>query len=495
MIPAPTEKDLVFRLSPTQTAFVQSTAQVVILKGPMGEGKTWAAIAGIIAHAQRNGKPIRAAIIRDTHRNIELSTIPDLKKILAGLITFHKDNTFAVININPRIEIDLFGAADESAQSKFQGPGWAIVWIEEPAPVIERSNAGLGRDVFDQALARCVRQGSDIIPRLQITQNPADEDHWTEELAAGPEVLAVDPQTGAEVRMEVFNIPHGENRHAHPLMRAMNRAAFARDPGKFARYVEGRAAPVRRGKSVTAEYNPVIHFSPLELPVYPFCPGVRMYDAWHHPAVIVCQLVPPGQLVVHDVVWGDGCGMRELVSGTLLPLLGSPKYANENGAPKISEWRDIGDPSMTIPDQSTVTVTTAGTVEELLKTRFEQGPQRWQSRINPLKTALTRLLPNGRPAILLSKSAYVLHRALNGGWHWKTDNNKNPIGAVPVKDLASNIGDAFSYGVAAVFPNGSAAARDVKKYAAVVDRSRAMAETYGSGLSHPAAARKPNLAA
>ena len=62
--------DLNFDLSPTQSAFVHDDPHIVMLMGPMGEGKTFARVAGVIAHAARCGRNIRGALIRDTHQNI-----------------------------------------------------------------------------------------------------------------------------------------------------------------------------------------------------------------------------------------------------------------------------------------------------------------------------------------------------------------------------------------------------------------------------------------
>lgn len=440
------ENDFVLAFSPTQEKFVYSESQVVMLRGPMGEGKTFAGVGGLIAHAARCGRDIRGALVRDTHQNIKISTIPDIQEMLGSLVTFHDDYKKMVIHSTPKVEMDLFGIDDPASLSKLQGPQYAIIWLEEPAPIIEKANAGLPRGVFEMALARAARQRGTVM-RVQITQNPADETHWTEELASGPSVLAEDPETGDRIMFEVFNIPRGENRHANPLSRLANMAAFANDPGKYARYVEGRAAPVCKGKPVIPVYNPSLHYSDRELDVVEGSIGVRGWDSFHHPACVIAQYVPPGRLIIHDVCVGEGIGPRELIELQLLPLLNTQKYKG-----KIHNWRDIGDPSMLTPDQSSTAVSAAIVVEDLLDTRFEPGPVRWHNRINPTITAFTRLAPDGKPLIELSKSAYTLHRALNGGFHWKTDNNGNIVGSLPVNDEHSHPCQALMYMVAEVFP-------------------------------------------
>jgi hypothetical protein len=330
--------------------------------------------------------------------------------------------------------------------SKLQGPEYACIWLEEPAPIIEKANAGLPKDVFDLAIARASRQKGTLL-RVQVTQNPADEDHWTEAVANMPAVYEEDAATGMQILKEVYRIAYGENTYLNPLSRLANKAAFRNDPGKYARYVEGRAAAVQKGKRVTPEYNPKIHYADRELPVIPGALGLRFYDGWHHPVCILAQYIPPGKIWFHNCFWGDGIGIKELLPQQVIPMIMSPKFRG-----KISDWRDIGDPSMRTPDQSTTAETAARRVEGILKTRFEPGPTKWSYRIDPLRSALSMLGPDGSPLIYVSSSAYDLHRALNGGWHFKSDNSGNIIGNLPVKDKAADVGDAAAYGVAAVLP-------------------------------------------
>lgn len=440
-------RDLLFDLSPTQSAFVHTDAHINILKGPMGEGKTYAGVAALIRHAERCGRNIRGALIRDTHQNIKISTAPDIQEVLRRYVTFKDDSKKMIIHSTPKVEMDLFGIDDPTALSKLQGPQYAIIWLEEPAPIEDKSNAGLPRNVYDLSIARAARQ-RDTILRVQITQNPADEDHWTEEVANEPRIVAEDLETGEKIIKAVFNIAYGENKYLKSLTRLAHIAAFKGDPGKYARYVEGRAAPVSVGAKVTPEYNSQIHYADKELDVVPGAVGVRFYDGWHHPVCIIGQLISPGKLWIHHAHYGDGMGMRELLTDYVKPSLASPKYAG-----KIHDWRDIGDPTIATPDQSTTSMSTQKVIEDLLKTRFERGPTRWKARIQPTKTALTKLSTDGGIKILISSTAYNLHRALNGGWHWKTSNNGRKIGNLPVQgDKHGDIGNAFAYGVALIFP-------------------------------------------
>jgi len=441
--------NLVFDLSPTQYDFVTCNSHIVQIIGPMGEGKTYAGVAALIAHAQRCGTNIRAALVRDTFQNIKTSTIPDIRDYLGAWVQFTDGSKKMIIKSTPRVECDLFGIDDEASISKLQGPQYACLWLEEPAPIYEKANAGLPKDVFNMAIARAARQRG-TIPRVQITQNPSDEDHWSNQLAEEPDeyIQMEDPNSGELITIfkKTFWIPRGENKHLSLLARAANLAAFKDDPAKMQRYVKGEAATIQKGKKVTPGYHPAIHFSPTILPVYPG-EGLQFWDSWQHPTCIIAQYNPFGQLVIHDVLIGEELGPQELIEEQILPFLTRLKYKN-----KINSWRIIGDLTMRIPDQSSVRSVTSKIIEDEFRARFEPGPAHWRTIKEPLNRSFKVLLNEGRPAVILSRSAGILHRALKGGWHYKTDINGHAIGDKPIKDIHSHPGDAFANGIAVLMP-------------------------------------------
>jgi len=436
--------DLDFLLSPTQYRFVYSNAHIVHLLGPMGEGKTYAGVAGAIAHAQRCGRNIRAALVRDTFQNIKTSTLPDIRDYLGSWMQTTDGGKKVIIKSTPRVELDLFGIDDEASISKLQGPQYALIWLEEPAPIYEKANAGLPRDVFNMALARASRQQGTVM-RVQITQNPADEEHWTSQLAEEPEeyMTLQDPVTKEWITIvkKTFWIPRGENKNLSLLTRAANMAAFKGDPAKWQRYVEGETATIQIGTKVTPGYHPKTHFSKVILPVHK---GeiMQFWDSWQHPTCILAQFNPFGQLVIHDVLMGEGIGTKELIEEKVDILLNTPKYKG-----KVTSWRIMGDRTMKTPDQSSIRQTTAKIIEDRFDTTFEPGPAHWHTMKEPLNRIFKRDLNEGRPAVILSRSATILHRALKGGWHYKTDMSGAVIGDKPVKDIHSHPGDAFANGV------------------------------------------------
>lgn len=471
-------EDLLFELTPTQTRFVHSRANIVQLVGPMGEGKTFTGLVGMIHHAASCGIPLQAAWIRDTLENIKTSTVQSVNEVLGDWAIFKDNNKKLHVRTNPPVDCDMFGIDDAASISKLQGPLYGCITLEEPAPIHERANAGLPKEVFLMSIARAGRQKGSR-PRLQVIHNPGDSTHWTSELIDDPREYMV-AEDGTIIYKDTFFIPKGENTHLTPIQRAMNQAAFKDDKGKWERYVEGRVATVMEGKRVTPPYNPAIHLSQQILPVYPNLQAFRGWDGFGHPACLIAQYNPLGQFVIHDCLYDEGIGVEELIEEKLLPLLATPKYKG-----KIPEgaWRDIGDPSMLTPDQSSRKRSAAKVLRDLLKGRFEPGPTRWPNRIEPTNYHLKRLVADGRPAIVLSASAKLLHRALNGGWHWKVDNSGNIIGTTPVKNEHSHPGDAFLYLISVLMPFDPARLR--KPQARQVDMSRILSYAPGGRAGRP----------
>jgi hypothetical protein len=480
--------DIVFDLSPTQYAFAMCPAHIVQLMGPMGEGKTVAGVAGCIAHAERCGTDIRGALVRDTFQNIKTSTIPDMRDYLGDFVRFSDGDKKATIMSQPKVELDMFGIDDAASISKLQGPQYAIIWLEEPAPIVEKINAGLPKDVFNLAVARAARQRRTVL-RVQITQNPGEDEHWTSELEDEPEEYAdyTDSETGERfvILKKSFRIRPGENKYLPGLTRAANRAAFKDDPGKWARYVEGKKASVIQGVAVAPAYSEAIHHTDKVLPVYPRQTLISMWDSYQHPACILAQYTPSGQLVIHDAFYVDGLGPEDLFDEVVEPVLLSPKYAG-----KIIEARVIGDPSMATPDQSSVHRVSSRIIEAKFarygRPRFERGPVRWPARKDAVNQCWKRLLNDGQPAVMVSGAAVALHRAMKGGWHYKKDNNGKVVGDMPVKNQHDHPGMAFSYGISLLMPY-SASKQFAKVSATVREMNRRRALGYsGNNFSRSA---------
>lgn len=434
------------RLFPTQSAYASSQALIAVIIGPAGEGKTYASVAAMMRSAKLNKRPVLWAVIRDTHTNIKRSTVRSINKMFRdhpGLIQWGDDARRLTIKSNPKVEVDLFGIDDPGALNRLQGTEYDGIWLEEPAAMLERANSGLSEEVFNDALLRCVRaQGEHS--RLQVSMNPADEDHWT--FARLVEAPDIDPET-PEITKEVFFIPYGENKELKEKARQAAKRAYKDDPAAYARYVLGQFAPVYRGEKVTPEYNPKWHRYPDPIIPAMGLEGFRFWDGWHHPAVVIGQTTKTGRLIHIDTLQLEGADIETFIDMRVLPLLESPRWKN-----KCFGWRDIGDRTMLIPDQSRKQRSPAKVIEEKLGGHFEPGPSVWSILKIGVKRALN-MNTEGMPTIVLSPTERILHKGLNGAWHYKTGNDGKAVSNIPNKhDPISHPMEAWANGVCIMLP-------------------------------------------
>lgn len=434
---------LEFELTPTQEEYVFSTAVVNALISNTGEGKTFASIAAMPVHAKRCGKPIRGAIVRDTHQNIKMSTVPSIKEDFGSIVRFYDDYKYMKMFTNPPVEMFLLGIDDEAALSKLQGPEFALIWLEEPAPMKDKQNAGLAEDVFNAALVRCTRQKG-TKPRLQVSMNPADKNHWTyRRLITDP---CIDPEQPLITR-NVWFIPYGENVYANEISRQAVKAAYRNDPAAYLRYVKGEFAPVYSGSRVAPQFSRALHVSDFFLRPAAGLVSFRAWDGWHNPVCIMGQVTPTGRVVVLDrFKLEKGGDVRQLIQNMVLPAVHSPRWAG-----KAKVWRDIGDFSMKNPDQSDITQSPAKVIEKAFSTIFERGPSTWEV----MKLGMARGFNsniNGMPGLVIDPRIETLISGLEGGWHYKTDLSGNIVNPIPVKNEVSHECDALANAMNVLFP-------------------------------------------
>ncbi|MDI6752759.1 MAG: hypothetical protein QME78_00005, partial [Thermodesulfobacteriota bacterium] len=285
------------------------------------------------------------------------------------------------------------------------------------------------------------------IPRLQISMNPADEDHWTyPELIEAPEVLPEFPL----ITKKVWFMKYGENKHLTEVARQTVKVAYKDDPAAYTRYVEGKFASVYRGKKVTPEYNPLIHLAPDPLEPAWGLVSFRYFDGWHNPSCGLGQITTTGRLVFLETVRLEGSDIRTLIETQVIPLLNSPRWKG-----KAKAWRDVGDFSMKQPDQSNKQENAARVVEDAFGTIFEPGPPRWEIMKLGIKRALNMNIM-GLPAIVVCPTNKLLHKGLSGGWHYKVDNSGNIVSTLPEKkNEASHICDGWANAVNVLLPTRS----------------------------------------
>ena len=475
--------ELRFRSSatPTQLAFIKSEAVVNVIYSNTGEGKTWACIRAILEHAFRCGRPIRIAIVRDTLENLKSSVVRSIEEFFqSNSSAFRFWDGYKKLKIylkdeNKRdlsITADLFGIDDPAALGKLQGPEYALIWLNEPAPITdsERLSAGLSEDVFRAALVRCARQKG-TLARLQVDMNPADEDHWTYRVFIEEDLI--DPENPL-ITKAVFRIPYGENIHAKEVSRQAVRAAYKDDEASYARYVLGQFAKVYKGPAVTPTYNRSRHL--CANPIIPSSGLVSFafFDSWSNPSCVLGQITQYNRLIFLDTLRLEGSDIETLLQTQVIPLLESPRWKG-----KAKAWKIGGDPTMKNMDQSNKLTSAARTVEKYFGTYFDPGPTAWSMIQNHVQWALRQTDHRGEPMILLSADNKLLDKALAGGWHYHINAQGKRTSTLPVKDEVSHYCDSWAAAVCVLMPT-KLSNINKKSHRAQAQKIRRRAQSYAA---------------
>jgi hypothetical protein len=464
--------------SPTVKDFIRSTKTIKILIAPLGEGKTFGCVGAMLQHADRCGCNIRCAILRDTLENIKLSIVPSIQEFFQDCPQAYRfKNEFKELTIfgKYRIDVDLFGIDDPASLGKLQGSSaYTLIWLNEPAPIADKANAGLSREVYQVAVIRALRhKGTPGV--LIVDMNPADEEHWTyKEFILEPDFDPAFPL----VQKQVWHVPYGENQQLKQEARQAAMKMYANDPAAYCRYVKGEFAQIYRGEKVTPYYRRDIHLLPGPAEPFPGLESFRLWDSWGSPCCVLGQITTIGRMIIYDVCLIDGnSDLRTLISTQVKPLINSPRWKG-----KARNWRDIGDFTMKMRDQSNVEESAAMVVRRAFNNPFEAGPSTWKLIKQGLDDMFERNgLIQGLPSIQIDPvGGRLLDRSLNGAWHYPVDNQGKRTREKPVKDAASHPGDALANGCCVLRPTSNRRA-DRAAYAALAAKNRKRAQSYATG--------------
>jgi hypothetical protein len=423
-----------------QDQFIQSDELENCLMGPRGEGKTEAGIMAMTIHADKQDpsfRPIPWAIIRDTWINLERTT---LKSFLQP-----RPKSFAA-SIRNRLEIKdggrfltlpgmweamLFGIDSLKDLNDLQSMQLGGLWIEEAAPAAEED---IGGGIIEDAWAlgiTSLRHPVTTNRRAQITMNYPDEDHWTWQRFHEDGVGGF------------FRIPKGENKFIDDQYRKNMAEALKKRPDLATRLVEGKPGQVLLGEKVMPEYNEDVHRARVDLNPNPKFPTYRFWDGGLTPTCVFVQITPSGRWFFLDTLRGHNIGMKQFIRNQVKPLI-AHRYS------QIDTWNDYGDQSLATPEQSDSEETAAKIIEDELKTVFLGGEQGWDARRRAWKDLLFSMAEDAKPLVQISRHEKILHRALNGGWHYKKDPSGRIIKDAPEKDIHSHPCDAVSHGIALI---------------------------------------------
>lgn len=444
--------------------FLQSEAFISLVSGPVGSGKSSAAIVKIAYHAarMRAGKDgirrSRAIIVRNTNQMLTDATIPTFftwfPDGIAG--TYFKTEKKFILQFDDVVCEVLFRGLDDandvrrllSTECSFG----VLDEFREIHPDIFNALQGRVGRYPSKANGGCVKDDGETNHHIWGATNAPDADTFWEEYMSDP------PKTA-----EIFMQPSALSPEADWVDNLVDGYYTTLAEGKTEDwvdvYIHNKFGRSLSGKPVFQTFSSDTHVSKEPLKVLPSANVVIGVDAGLSPAAVIGQVDYTGRLVVHDALISEGMGALRFIREKLKPLV-SNKYAGARVLVVI-------DPAAQQRAQ-----TDERTVMDIFKSEgFSVKPARTNTitaRLAAVDQFLTRTVDGKAGLIVSCEGCAPLITALRGKYRYKV-NTKGETDTSPEKSHPwSDVADAFQY-LALHADNGSTlgvtmvARREVKK--------------------------------
>src|ERR1035437_6749217 len=435
--------DLEYTAPPTCARFMKSEAFGRLIAGPVGSGKTSAAVIELLRRSMaqtpaKDGYPYtRHAIVRQTLKQLKDTVLKDCQAWLKGLGYWKvSENTYHVEFDNVRSEwifIPLEDAADQARLLSMQLTGaWLSECIEMDLDVVGPISGRLGRYPSGP-------QGTPTWHGLIADTNmPTEMTPWYNFMVDPPLNFSIFKQpSGLSLEAENLNYLVQDEKSIllpidHPARLAQGRKyyerfveTFGEDSDWVRRYVKAEYGDDPSGAAVfRASFRSDFHIvdQTLLIPGYPILVG---QDFGRNPWSLICQMDHLGRLIVHEEVPGTNTGLEKHVEQSLRPRLYSDKYLGYRVAM-------VGDPSG-VAKGNVSEESCFDALARLGLPAFPAPTNDIEPRLRAVETLLGRQT-NGGPSLMISRTGCpMLCRAMGGGYRF-TKMKTGALRTVPEKN-------------------------------------------------------------
>jgi hypothetical protein len=444
-----------YRPTPTAAKFHASNAQVRGVMGPVGSGKSVAMCWEIYTRAleQRQSpdgvRRSRWAVVRNTFPELKSTTIKTWMDWFGeyGPIKWDSPIQHRIRTEDLDLEV-LFISMDKPQDVKkvlsLELTGaFANEARELPLEVIHALQMRVGR-------YPSLRDGGCTWSGVIMDTNPPDDMHWWYEQAEEvcPENWEFFRQPGALVMYgEGDDVDYAPNPDAENVQNQPKGYDYWLDlvPGKelnwIKAYVLGQYSTVLAGKPVYGgQWNEDLHVSKNQLGPIRGRPIMLAWDYGLTPACLILQDTVRGQLRVLEEIIGDNIGIEQFIDGFVAPALAA-KY------PTNPIEVSVGDPAGAGRSD-----TDEKAVFDSLKERgipTIAGPtQSPVKRVGAVRNRLSRLVDQGRAALLIDPRCKILRAGFNGGYRYRqlqTGGTEKRYSEQAEKNRFSHPHDALQY--------------------------------------------------
>lgn len=441
---ASTTPDQTLRYSPsgpTIKAFMESSAFVRGIMGPLGSGKSTACVLEILRRAQMQiPSPVdgvrrtRWAIIRNTYPELKTTTLKTWAQWCPtsyGKLNMDSPITHHIRAQGFELEV-LFLALDRDEDvKKLLSLELTGAWINEareiPKSIIDALTGRVGR-------YPAKNQGGASWSGIIMDTNPPDDQSFWYLFAEGetPKGWAFFQQPGglSEGAENIENLPNDY----------YGRIASGKDPDWVKVYVDGEYGFVTEGKAVYPMYRDRMHTSGAgRIDAIYGLPIMIGVDFGLTPAAVIGQKLTDGRWHILDELVTDNTGTVRFAE-TLKKYMASVYPVQ-----KIDGC--FGDPAgATRGSNDERTALEIMEVYTGWKWRAAPGDNNLDMRKEVVIAALNRLI-DGNPGFLLSPNCEVLRKGFAGGYHYKfiSSSTGNRVHDKPNKNKYSHPHDALQY--------------------------------------------------
>lgn len=443
---------------PIAHSFSESTEFVTGIMGPVGSGKTTAALMKIIkVAAVQRPSPVdgvrrcKALVLRDTFVNIKRTILPTwhgwfpekMGQWVGGPPAQHR-LTFDLGNGPIELIVDFMGIGDDTIENLLRSYEMTCFYVNEVDL--------LSFDVLSFLMTRLGRYPSKLHggPTWYggwMDFNAPEQDHWLHDLFIDKVLPGTDGQVAEGFKL--FRQPGGTDPGAENIGNLVDgyydRQLRSLSEWAARRMVHNRWGYSRDGKPVYPEFNDSIHVSEKVLePVKGIPIGIGA-DAGGTPAAAFGQWMPDGQWRIYaEVATGPGTGPTRFSELVLQKL--AERFPWANPAQDVYGWCDPsaaygGDGEDNDPAWLTK-------VRRATGINFRPTPTNAPSmRQESVRQPLTRLI-DGRPGFLLCPSAKQLRKGFNSGYHYRKIAVAGATGRFdtkPAKNIFSHLNEACEY--------------------------------------------------
>lgn len=404
---------------PVAAAFMEDRSPVSAIMGPIGSGKTSAALMRILRHAieqpvsPRDGeRHSRWVVVRDTYRRMGATVLQSWHKRVPrtfGKFTDGGMNAPSVHRLRFQVpgrgvvncEVIFAAIGDNDVEDfcrGFEVTGAYVNELDLMAPEILDFLSGRTGRYPDMTHGGVTWHG------VFADFNAPDTDNWCYR------DFFEEPRDGYAVYVQPGGLEPGAENVAN-LPAGYYQAQIRGKPDWYVRrMIHNQFGYSREGKPVYPEFRDSLHVASEALEPIRSLPLILGGDAGLSYAIAITQRRPDGRWLVLDEVVGEGGATK--AGEHLNRVLGSPRYRDCRVG---SAWADpAGAARASTDERSWIDVLSATT-----KIRFRPAPSNSPLlRQEAVRAPLGRLV-DGQPGLLLSPTCRMLRKGFNSGYRFK----------------------------------------------------------------------------